>query len=164
MQLPKSLVRGRSSRGRPSPMHVVRSVGRGLVGGFVSTLVMTAFRIPIARSLPPTAEFWAQYVGDGEASDYPLPGFVLHLLYGTVGGCLFTVLYERRPNETEVADEKRGAFLGVAYGLALSVFGIHVVLNRVLRMELRPDERFVFHLSHLVYGLTLGSWVGSRAK
>lgn len=143
---------------------LVRSFGRGLIGGLISTLVMTAFRIPIARSLPPTAAFWSRFIGHGEASDYPLVGLVLHLSYGMVGGGLFTLLFEHRIVESENVDEKQGTLWGVLFGLVLSEFGVHVVLNRILRMELEPDERFIFHVSHLIYGLTLGAWVGSRVK
>ncbi|WP_266078878.1 hypothetical protein [Haladaptatus caseinilyticus] len=141
-----------------------RTLGRGLVGGLISTVVMTSFRMPIAHSLPPTSAFWARFVGDGEDSDYPLQGLVLHLLYGMAGGGLFALLFEQRVTESGHMDEAYGTLLGTVYGLLLSEFGIHVVLKRVLRMELQSDERFVFHLSHLIYGVTLGAWSGSRAK
>jgi hypothetical protein len=29
---------------------------------------------------------------------------------------------------------------------------------------LDADERLVFHVGHLVYGLTLGTWLGSRTS
>jgi hypothetical protein len=37
-----------------------------------------------------------------------------------------------------------------------------VLLEGLLGMDLEPDERWIFHVSHAVYGLTLGSWFGSR--
>ncbi len=155
--------RSRKSRTPSDVGGVAQTVGQGLVGGAISTLVMTAFRAPIARSLPPTAEFWARYVGDGEPSDYPVVGLLLHLLYGTIGGGLFSVLLERRKTAGRM-DEQRGGVWGVLYGFALSLFGLHVVLKLVLRMNLESDEQFVFHAGHLIYGLTLGTWLGSRAE
>ncbi len=122
---------------------------------------MTAYRLPIARSLPPTAKFWATYVGGGEPSDYPVVALFLHLLYGVGGGCVFAALArasERPPTEG------RGVAAGALFGAILSVFGTRVVLGRLLGMSLEPDESLVFHVSHLIYGLTLGTWVGSRLR
>ncbi|MFB6129881.1 MAG: hypothetical protein ABEJ28_03560 [Salinigranum sp.] len=62
----------------------------------------------------------------------------------------------------EVGRERRGTGLGFLYGVLLSLFGVSVVLERLLGMDLEPDERFVFHVSHVVYGLTLGAWFGSN--
>jgi len=39
--------------------HVADAVARGIQGGFVATLIMTAFRLPLLRSLPPSANFWS---------------------------------------------------------------------------------------------------------
>jgi len=38
------------------------------------------------------------------------------------------------------------------------------VLERVLDMDPAADERLVFHAGHLVYGLGLGTWFGSRTS
>ncbi|GAA5046557.1 hypothetical protein [Haladaptatus pallidirubidus] len=160
----KSVVQSVSSRESADTVTIARSFGRGLVGGLIATVVMTAYRIPIARSLPPTAAFWARFVGDEEASEYPVVGLVLHLVYGMVGGGFFALLFERRVVESGQMDEKRGTIWGAVYGFLLSVFGIHVVLKRVLRMNPQSDERFIFHVSHLIYGVTLGAWLGSRAE
>ncbi|SIR48746.1 hypothetical protein SAMN05421858_2462 [Haladaptatus litoreus] len=164
VQKGKSVVQSVSSRESVDAVTVARSFGRGLLGGLIATLVMTAYRIPIARSLPPTAAFWAQFVGEKEASEYPIHGLVLHLVYGMVGGGIFALLFERRVVESGHMDEKHGTVWGAVYGFLLSVFGIHVVLKRVLRMNPQSDERFIFHVSHLIYGVTLGAWLGSRAE
>ncbi|QLG64213.1 hypothetical protein [Halorarum salinum] len=134
----------------------------GLVGGAVATAVMSAFRIPIARSPPPTAWFWAEFVAGGEPADYVGRGLLLHLLYGTLGGGVFGLLVGPFITGPEATRERRATLLGAAYGATLSAFGVSVVLDRLLGLELEPDERFVFHVSHLVYGLTLGTWFGSR--
>lgn len=149
----------RSNDGRNERLH---GLVVGLAGGAVATAVMSAFRIPISRSPPPTAWFWATFVGDGVPGDYVGRGLLLHLLYGTLGGGVFGVLVGPSIAGREVTQERRATLLGAVYGVALSAFGVWVVLDRLLGLELDPDERFVFHVSHLVYGLTLGTWFGSR--
>lgn len=53
----------------------------GLVGGFVATIVMTAFMMALGDdSPPPTALFWSTYVGNGPPDDYTMQGMILHLV------------------------------------------------------------------------------------
>jgi len=73
--------------------HVADAVARGIQGGFVATLIMTAFRLPLLRSLPPSANFWSQYVAGGDPDDHTIPGLALHLLYGVSSGAVFGVLF-----------------------------------------------------------------------
>ena len=42
------------------------------------------------------------------------------------------------------------------------MFGIHVVLDRLLGLDLELDEVVIFHASHVIYGATLGAWVASE--
>lgn len=141
-----------------------RALGLGAVGGAVATAVMTAFRMPISRSLPPTGPFLAKFLG-GEPDDYRAGALALHLFYGTAAGSVFGVAASRvlGDADSEAGREGKATALGVAYGLALSTFGVRVLLGRLLDTELDPDERLLFHLGHLVYGLTLGAWFGSNA-
>lgn len=125
---------------------------------------MTAFRLPIVRSLPPTANVWAKYVGDGEAEDYPVIGLLLHLLYGAGGGIGFGVLYGPTGSSGAGEPEERGVVLGAVYGLLLSVIGSRIVLPTLADAHLDRDELALFHASHLIYGVSLGAWVGSRAE
>lgn len=134
----------------------------GLIAGTIATVVMTAFRVPISRSPPPPARL-AAIIAGGEPTDHLLAGLLGHLAYGTVAGGVFGVLAGARLRGTDRTAERRGAILGSLYGLALSVFGSAVLLKRVLRVDPDPDERFVFHVSHLIYGLTLGILVASRS-
>jgi hypothetical protein len=128
---------------------------------------MSAARIPVARSPPPPAWFWAEYVAAGDPADYWTPGAVLHLLYGILAGGVFGVLVGRS-TDADRSDGPAGSalgrttLLGTLFGAALSVGGVAVLLRRVLRLDLDRDERIVFHLSHLVYGAALGAWF-SRA-
>lgn len=137
------------------------AVKYGSIGGLIATVTMTVFRMPTSKSLPPTARFWATFVGKGEPEEYPVVALLLHLVYGTVGGVFFALLTPGS-GDSEAAAESKGALLGTVYGVALSIFGMRVLLERLLDADPDTDERLVFHISHVVYGLTLGTWVGSR--
>lgn len=143
---------------------VAPAVVRGLQAGFVATLIMTAFRLPILRSLPPSANFWARYVRGGHADDYPVAGLFLHLLYGTSAGAVFGGLFALQDAEQAIEPEQRGLVWGAVFGMGLSAFGSQVMLQELLGIELDADELALFHAAHLVYGLALGAWVGSRTE
>jgi hypothetical protein len=132
----------------------------GVGGGLLATLVMTVFRMPTAKSLPPTAEFLSRWVG-GAPDDYPVSSLVLHFGYGVAAGVLFALGCERRIERSD-RPETAGLAVGVAYGAALSVVGERVVLRYLVGQRLDADESAVFHAGHLMYGLTLGVWAGSR--
>jgi len=135
----------------------------GAVGGALATAVMTAYRMPVAASLPPTAKFWARFVAGGEPEDHPVPGLALHLLYGACGGAVFGALFRSFGARSDGDDEREvgGVVLGSLYALALSAFGERAVLGGLLSTDLDATESLVFHVGHLVYGLSLGSWVAS---
>ncbi|ARS89664.1 DUF6789 family protein [Natrarchaeobaculum aegyptiacum] len=137
---------------------------RGLQAGFVATIVMTAFRLPIMRSLPPSANFWSQYVAGGDPGDHPLAGLFLHLVYGTQAGAVFGALFALQDAERSIEPEQRGLVWGAVYGMGLSAFGSQIMLKEVLDVRLDADELALFHAGHLVYGLALGAWVGSRTE
>ena len=151
-----------------STLSRVASVGgaavRGLQAGLVATFVMTAFRLPIMRSLPPSANFWARYVGEKGPDEYPVAGLLLHLFYGTVCGGLFGALFTVSDAERAIDPEQRGLLWGSIYGMCLSAFGTRVMLDALLDIRLDADELALFHTGHLIYGLTLGAWVGSRTE
>lgn len=137
---------------------------RGVIGGLVATMLMTLYRFPLFRGLPPTAEFWAMFVRGGEPEQYPVAGLVLHFLYGGAAGGLFGLGLCMIDFRTE-RDRRLGAIaLSLVYGVVLSVFGMQVLLRRLLGEELEPDEATVFHVGHLIYGLTLGTWLSSRER
>lgn len=142
------------------PRLSLSTVATGLEGGLFATVVMTVFREPTARALPPTAELFSQCFG-GDSGDYGVTSLLLHLLYGTVGGVFFAPILAMVHDEGH--PEATGLAVGSVYGLALSVFGERVMLRWLLGMDLDTDEAAVFHAGHLVYGLALGAWVGSRA-
>lgn len=139
-----------------------RAVARTLQGGLFATAVMTAFRLPILQSLPPTANFWAKYVGNGHPEDYHGIGLLLHFEYGSVAGAVFGLLYATLNAFPGRSTETRGVVWGGIYGLALSVFGEHVLIRWLLDMDLDEDTTTIFHASHMIYGIALGGWVGSR--
>ncbi|QFU82016.1 DUF6789 family protein [Natronorubrum aibiense] len=144
--------------------HAAYAAARGLQAGFVATLIMTAFRLPILRSLPPSANFWAQYVTGDDPADHPIAGLALHLLYGVQAGALFGALFALQDAERSIEPEQRGLVWGSVYGMALSAFGSQIMLKELLDIRLGTDELALFHAGHLVYGLSLGAWVGSRTE
>lgn len=144
--------------------HAIYAGARGLQAGFVATLIMTAFRLPIMRSLPPSANFWARYVGSGDPGDYRIPGIVLHLLYGTSAGAVFGSLFALYDADRAIEAEQRGIVWGGVFGMGLSAFGNQFMLKELLDVRLDADELALFHAAHLVYGISLGAWVGSRAE
>lgn len=154
----------RSESKEDRPAGTLRAIVRALQGGLFATVVMTTFRLPILRSLPPTANFWAKYVGGGHPEDYNAIGLILHLVYGSVGGAMFGLAYATLDITPGATTEARGVVWGGLYGLLLSVFGEHVMLRRVLDMDLEEDTATIFHTSHLIYGIALGGWVGSRMR
>ncbi|QLK24432.1 hypothetical protein HYG81_09875 [Natrinema zhouii] len=144
--------------------HATGAAVRGIQAGFVATLIMTAFRLPILRSLPPSANFWSQYVADGDPDDHPVAGLALHLLYGVSSGVVFGVLFSLYDAGRSIEPEQRGLVWGSIYGMVLSAFGAQVMLKELLDIRLEADELALFHAGHLVYGLSLGAWVGSRTE
>lgn len=152
-----------SERQEFSPPMLRTAIWRGLKGGFIATAVMTLYRVPVFRALPPTAEFWAKYLG-GEAEQYTLSGIVLHFLYGSVAGAVFGVLFTRFGLRQRQTREWDGIVTGSLYGVVLSLFGTEVIFRYVLGRELESEHELVFHVGHLIYGLTLGTWMSSRKR
>lgn len=144
--------------------HVFRGMIQGIVGGLVATVLMTLYRFPLFRALPPTAEFWAMYIAGGEPEEYPGAGLVLHFLYGSAAGGLFGIGFSLLDFRSERSRRLGAIGLTFGYGLLLSVFGTRVVFRRLLDEELEPDEAAVFHVGHVIYGLTLGTWLSSRER
>jgi hypothetical protein len=137
----------------------------GAVGGALATAVLTAYRLPVTDSLPPTAQFWSQYVAGGDPDDHAAPALALHLAYGTAAGSAFGVAFRQLWDRRD--DDPRRAYaalaLGTLYGLALSAVGERVLLDDLLSATLDDVDSLVFHASHLVYGLSLGSWLAADA-
>lgn len=158
--------RSRSGRGEPSlSLGRLLAAGiRGLQAGFVATIIMTAFRLPIMRSLPPSANFWARYVTNGNPDDHPVAGLGLHLLYGTSAGGVFGLLFPVLSAERSIEPEQRGLVWGSVFGMMLSLIGSQLMLDELLDIRLDADELALFHAAHLVYGISLGAWVGSRTE
>ncbi|WP_254532034.1 hypothetical protein [Natrinema gelatinilyticum] len=144
--------------------HVFGAAIRGGQAGFVATLIMTAFRLPILRSLPPSANFWSQYVAGGDPGDHPIAALALHLVYGTCSGVVFGVLFSLYDAGRSIEPEQRGLVWGSVYGMVLSAVGVQFVLQDLLDIRLEADELALFHAGHLVYGLSVGAWVGSRTE
>jgi hypothetical protein len=136
-----------------------RSLARGVAGGLIATVLMTLYRFPVFRALPPTAEFWATYVGGGAPRTHFGTGLVLHFLYGGAAGGLFGVVIDTLGVDNDGKRSLGVIVLSLAYGLALSAFGTRFVFQRLLDEELDPNDDAIFHAGHAIYGLTLGTWL-----
>lgn len=147
---------------RPSTWRIVRE---GLVGGVIATAVMSLYRLPVFRALPPTAEFWAQYVQDGDPESFFPEAMALHVAYGAGAGAAFSLLFSVLVARVDADAHRRfGLLSGVVYGGLLSAFGSTVLLRALLDEDLDDEEALVFHVGHLVYGLSLGTWVTTRGS
>ena len=155
---------GEDAASDPGSSWLGRALVGGCTGGLLGTVVMTLYRLPVFRALPPTAEFWAQYGGGGDAENYTLVGLLLHLLYGVTAGALFGPVYAALVRRFPGRPDAIGMVGGVGYGAVLSVFGERVMLERLLGRELEGEQALVFHAGHLIYGLTLGTWLGTRER
>lgn len=145
-----------------APRGIARPLLRGAMGGLLGTVTMTVYRLPLFEGLPPTAEFWAKFLGDGDPSEYPLEALVLHLLYGSAAGAAFGLAVSRLGFGPVDRQGHRATGAGAVYGAALSAFGSRVVVRRILGIDMNDRESLVFHVGHLVYGLALGTWVGTE--
>jgi len=54
--------------------------------------------------------------------------------------------------------------LALVYGLALSVFGTRFVFRYLLDEVLEPDGAVIFHVGHVICGLTHGTWFSFRER
>jgi hypothetical protein len=162
---------GRTSRSSTARSSRRERVWRGIEGGALATLVMTVYRLPVTRSLPPTAEFWAEFVSGDRPDDHPVAALVLHFAYGAAAGGLFAALLPARESvpgkpgsrgPPSPSGEVSTTLYGLLYGLALSAVGERFVLGTLLDID--PDDRFAFHVGHALYGITLGAWVGTRTR
>ncbi|WP_418285270.1 hypothetical protein [Halorubrum sp. DTA46] len=147
-----------------SGLRVLRGLIRGFVGGLIATVLMTLYRFPVFRALPPTADFWAKYVGGEDAEAHLTVGLALHFLYGGIAGGLFGVGISLSTFRNEREHDLGVIGLALVYGLALSAFGTRFVFRYLLDEELKPDEAVIFHVGHVIYGLTLGTWISFRAR
>lgn len=137
---------------------VVSSLVNGLVGGLVATVVMTGFMMTLGGDdPPPTAVFWAKYVGTAGPEDYLPQGMALHFIYGMSAGGAFGVLI--RLLNANIVDLGLWIVAGVGYGVVLFVVAAVFWMNIVLALEPERKEVGLFLLFHLVYGTVLGAWM-----
>lgn len=132
----------------------------GLVGGLVATIVMTAFMMALGDdSPPPTALFWAKYVGDGPPEEFMMQGIVLHMLYGTIAGGVLVAVAPLL-GFVSLAGFTSAVLWALVYGFVLFVVAAVFWMNVVLDIDAGPKEAGMFLLFHLVYGAVLGVWLG----
>lgn len=96
---------------------------KGVVGGILGTATMTVYRAPLFAGLPPTAEFWARFVGDGEPSEYPVQALILHFLYGAAAGGVFGLVSAGADRDLPGGRASASMALAAVYSALLSAFG-----------------------------------------
>lgn len=134
----------------------------GLAGGIVATIAMTAFMMALGDdSPPPTAAFYAKYIGDGTPDDYMPQGMFLHMMYGLGAGLAFAYLGTADLFLFTPANLTNGVINGLVYGFVLFVGAAVFWMNVVLDMDPEPADIGLFLFFHLVYGGVLGAWVGA---
>jgi hypothetical protein len=132
----------------------------GLVGGVAATIVMTAFMLALGNdSPPPTALFWAKYVGDDGPGAYMMQGMALHMLYGVVAGVVLALGLPAGGFGDVTLLTALG--VGIAYGVVLFVGAAVFWMNVVLGLDPEPKEVGSFLLFHLIYGAVLGGTLGA---
>lgn len=137
------------------------TVLKGVVGGLLGTATMTGYRAPLFAGLPPTAEFWSQFVAGGDPSEYPVQALLMHFLYGAGAGGVFGAVAAAVDVDLLEGRTVTSMLLATGYSVLLSVFGSRIVLRRLLGIELSSDEALVFHVGHVIYGLSLGTCVAT---
>jgi hypothetical protein len=131
----------------------------GAVGGLVATVVMTVLMMALGDdSPPPTAAFWAKYIGDGAPTDYMPQGMALHFLYGLGAAVALAVALPVVGFETVTLATATG--FGLGYGVVLFVFAAVFWMKIVLAIDPEPPQVAQFLLFHLVYGVVLGGVIG----
>lgn len=121
---------------------------------------MTVFMITLGDdSPPPTAAFWAKYVGGEGPESYMKQGMVLHMLYGIGSGVVFAVGVTALGLGVDSGVLVGSVLWGVAFGLLLMVGGMAFWMRIVLALEPDPKTLATFGVFHLVYGVVLGAGV-----
>lgn len=133
----------------------------GLAGGIVATIAMTAFMLALGDdSPPPTAAFYAKYVGDRQPDAYMQEGMFLHVLYGIGAGVAFAFLGVAGLFAFTPVNLTNGVVNGLAYGFVLFAGAAVFWMKIVLDMDPEPADVGQFLFFHLVYGAVLGAWLG----
>jgi len=145
-------------------MHLVwrkKTIGEtavdGLLAGLAGGAAMALFLLLVGWLTGTPPQTTLAYFDPAQAGSW-LTGLLAHLavaaIYGVGFGLLMGVLGRIRPSAL-----RRLWLWGMAYGLALWLLGLGVVLTAV-GAPLAQIPAWQFGLAHLVYGLVLGFWLG----
>ncbi|MFB6300820.1 MAG: hypothetical protein ABEH65_11210 [Halobacteriales archaeon] len=133
----------------------------GLIGGLVATIVMTVFMMTLGDdSPPPTALFYAKYLGDGDPEEYMTQGVVMHLFYGVGAGGVFGYLGMAGLMAVTPLNLTNGLINGLIYGFILFIGAAVFWMKMILDIDAKPPQVAMFLLFHLIYGGVLGAWIG----
>jgi len=145
-----------------NPIHPVTY--RAVIGGGLGSLGMLAF----ARRVDPEIafapmEFWANVVGEGEAEQYQLEGYYLHVVYGSILAAFYPRLMQELTGGgagSLFAEYPLSLVTGAGYAVALFVLGLVYAQVGLFRLEMEPRRLARFLGAHLVYGVVLGLVLG----
>lgn len=84
----------------------------GFQGGIIATCTLTVFRLSISRLLPPTANFWTQYITSRDTSDNPEEAMLPPSTLRGNRGSIFAVLFEEFDEFSPVSTELDGILFG----------------------------------------------------
>lgn len=133
----------------------------GVIGGVLATIVMTMFMMTMGDdSPPPTAAFYAKYIGDEGPDAYMKEGMLMHMMYGLGAGVAFAAIGIVGAFLFTPVTLVNGVLNGLVYGFILFVGAAVFWMKIVLAIEPEPPQIASFLFFHLVYGAVLGGWVG----
>ena len=133
----------------------------GVAGGFVGAVAMVVGLDVLGLSGPtPGAQFWARVAGDVEPGSARWPGLAVHLVYGAVAGAVYPrALWWAL--EGSMMTIPGGLLGGVIFGTILFVLALAFWLAGLYGMVASADLLARYYTLHLVYGVALGSVVGT---
>ncbi len=139
----------------------------GLLGGTLAGLAMAVFSMSVSLLRGPGLWMPVKLIGGfvlgpraisiSDAFDLIpiLSGLIIHMLVSAGLGGVFAVLSLRLPHVTI-------ALYGVVYALVIWFLALFVLLPVVDPLLVNNTNPALFAISHIVYGIVLGAWVGLR--
>lgn len=130
----------------------------GIVGGFLGAVAMVVLMDLLeVQEYPPSVQFWARFLGNGNPDNYVGAGLFLHVIYGTVVGGLYPRLaYVSGAGADLYAGWPLAIVGGILFGVVLFVVAVLYRIVGLFRMEMAPRQVWTLAMLHLVYGVVLG--------
>jgi hypothetical protein len=139
----------------------------GTVGGLLGGTLMAAFSMSVSMLQGPGMWMPVKLIGGvvlgSRAVNRPgsfdvrpiLMGLAVHAVVSVILGILFALLSSRLPPVTLI-------LYGVVYALVIWLVALFLVLPVVDPLLVNNTNPALFALSHMMYGLSLGWWIGEH--